>query len=221
MLHWKRLQVPWKNMEELGEEVNREPQGQGMVPLTPSLTLQRPTTLRLRTPSASSYGSSAPPLLSPSSLHLPWAIHKPSWHKHMRVYTHMLSMETLTWNTGFWNTCVSCLHLCPHAEHVCVCMYVLVSAVFVCVCVCVCVCVSGPGQTQRWRWQERRCQATIRGGTRLSQSKGVWSPYLWSDPVQDGNEERTDSDNSGLWLQKSAIRPNTKTSPPFLPCCAC
>ena len=103
----------------------------------------------------------------------------------------------------------------------CVCMYVCACVSYVCVCVCVCVCVSGPGQTQRWRWQERRCQATIRGDTRLSQSKGVWSPYLWSDPVQDGNEERTDSDNSGLWLQKSAIRPNTKASPPFLPCCAC
>ena len=43
-----------------------------------------------------------------------------------------------------------------------------------------------------------------------------------SDPVQDVNEERTATDNSRLWLQRSAIRPNTKTRSSFLPCyCMC
>ena len=55
--------------------------------LTPSPTLQRPTTLRLGTPRASSYGCSARALLSPSYLHLPWA-------RHMHTHTQSADINT-------------------------------------------------------------------------------------------------------------------------------
>ena len=57
--------------------------------LTPSPTLQRPTTLRLGTPRASSYGCSARALLSPSYLHLPWA-------RHIHTHTHTHTQPTQT-----------------------------------------------------------------------------------------------------------------------------
>ena len=86
--------LPWENMEEPGEEVDRNHKDRTWCLLTPSPTLQRPHTLRLGTPRASSYGCSAPALLSPSYLHLPWArhththTHTHSRHKHMCVYKH-------------------------------------------------------------------------------------------------------------------------------------
>ena len=73
-------------MEELVGEVNREPQGQGMVPIDYiSDIAETPPILSLETPHASTYGNSAPPVLSPSSLRLPWATHTNTHthtHKH-------------------------------------------------------------------------------------------------------------------------------------------
>lgn len=75
-------------------------------PVQGTAEIRRPTTLRLGTPRASSYGCSAPPLLSPSSLHLPWAgytqTHRNTANTSTCVYTHMLGIGTQmqTGNTG-------------------------------------------------------------------------------------------------------------------------
>lgn len=44
---------------------------------------------------------------------------------------------------------------------------------------------------------------------------GLYIPHLCIDPAQDGNKERMASDNSRLWLQISAIRPDTKHAHQF------
>ena len=75
-------------------------------------------------------------------------------------------------------------------------------------CVCVCVCpAQGRGRDEGGR----------RGGAEQpeeesqgDQAEGGLSPYLCIDSAQDGNEERMASDNSRLWLQISAITPDTK-----------
>ena len=122
--------------------------------LTPSPTLQRPTTLRLGTPRASSYGCSARALLSPSYLHLPWARHMHTHtecrHKHT-VYTNTCSAWGHKHKQGtqapetplfpVW-VCVPMLSMCVYT-HMCL------HQTCLCVRVCVCVCVSSLGQTQR------------------------------------------------------------------------
>ena len=114
-----------------------------------------------------------------------------------------------------WNTYARCLHLCPRAEHVCVYTRVLIYAGCDCVCVCVCVWVC-PAQGRG------RDEGGRRGGAEQpeeeswgDQAEGGLSPHLCIDPAQDGNKERMASDNSRLWLQISAIRPDTKHAHQF------
>ena len=87
-----------------------------------------------------------------------------------------------------------------HISSVCVPVPCICVCTGMCFChLCLCVCVHGPSPllTWRWRWKTMRCLTTSRGGRRHPQTRGDWSTHLCSAPVQDKNEQRMASDNSG------------------------
>ena len=134
-------------MEELGEEVDRNHKDRTWCLLTPSPTLQRPHTLRLGTPRASSYGCCSPvAFISTSSLG--------QTHAHTHTHTHTTDTNTCVYTNACstWGhrhkqrtqahetplfpvrVCVPMLSMCVYT---CMCLH----RTCLCVCVCVRVCV--------------------------------------------------------------------------------
>ena len=112
-------------------------------PVQGTAEIRRPTALRLGTPRASNYGCLAPPLLSPSSLCLPWArhthtqtqptqahpcIHTDARHRNtnaIRKHRCFRSPCSLILFVSPCRACV-CIHACAHIGCVCECVYVFV-----------------------------------------------------------------------------------------------
>ena len=117
--------------------------------LTPSPTLQRPHTLRLGTPRASSYGCCSPvAFISTSSLgqtHTHTHTHTQPTQTHVCIQTcsawgHKHKQGTQPPETPLFPVwvCVPMLSMCVYTR---MCLH------RTCLCVCVCVCVSRLGQT--------------------------------------------------------------------------